>query len=175
MENIEIFFTSRSRLKKPKTKNVSSVVRSGSQIADHGGGSPWRHTKTGYRADLDMVLRSGWEANVARVFRCYEIDFAFEPHVFTFPIKRGTRSYTPDFFLSKTNEWVEVKGYFDEKSRIKLKRFKKYYPEEFAKMTLIIGSSKQSLEICNNLEVEHILYPHISKFYRAKIPNWEGS
>ena len=175
MEHIEIFFTSRSRLKKPKIKNLSPTGQLASRIADHGGGSPWRHTKTGYREDLDMVLRSGWEANVARVFRSYEIEFLFEPHVFSFPIKRGTRSYTPDFFLVKSNEWIEVKGYFDEKSRIKLKRFKKYYPEEFAKMTLIIGSSKQSLEICKMLDVEYVLYPDISKFYKSKIPNWEGS
>lgn len=175
MENIEIFFTSRSRLQKPKIKSDKLKTSAESSISSHGGGSPWRHTKTGYREDLDMVFRSGWEANIARVFNAYQIDFTFEPHVFTFPIKRGTRSYTPDFFLVKTNEWIEVKGYFDDKSRIKLKRFKKYYPEEFAKMTLIIGSSKQSLEICKSLEVDFLLYPDISKIYKKVIPYWEGS
>lgn len=143
-------------------------------MASHGGGSPWRHTKTGYRADLDGVYRSAWEANLARVLMSYDITFEFEPYVFTFPIKRGTRSYTPDFLLTKTSEWIEVKGYFDDKSRIKLKRFKKYYPEEFSRLTLIIGGSRKAVEICETLEVPFLLYADLAKTYRDVIRNWEG-
>lgn len=48
-------------------------------------------------------------------------------------IKRGVRSYLPDFEVSQVDGsryWVEVKGYMDAKSKTKIKRFNKYYPEE---------------------------------------------
>ena len=66
----------------------------------------------------------------------YKIDFEFEPKVFTFPIKRGTKGYTPDLYIEETKEWIEIKGYLDDKSKLKLKRFKKYYPEEFRKTNI---------------------------------------
>ena len=57
-----------------------------------------------------------------------------EPSTFWFEnIKRGVRSYLPDFRVwnvDGTHYWVEVKGYMDSKSKTKIKRFKKYYPNE---------------------------------------------
>lgn len=65
-------------------------------------------------------------------------DFEHEPHVFWFlEIKRGIRCYLPDFRVDNvdgSHHWVEVKGYMDSKSSTKIKRFRKYYPEE----TLIV-------------------------------------
>ena len=61
-------------------------------------------------------------------------DFEHEPRCFWFlSIKRGIRSYLPDFRvdnLDDTHHYVEVKGYMDSKSATKIKRFRKYYPEE---------------------------------------------
>lgn len=61
-------------------------------------------------------------------------DFKHEPQTFWFTeIKRGVRSYLPDFKVINTDNshyWVEVKGYMDAKSLTKIKRFKKYYPQE---------------------------------------------
>ncbi len=61
-------------------------------------------------------------------------DFEHEPRVFWFlEIKRGIRCYLPDFRvdnLDGSHFWVEVKGYMDSKSATKIKRFRKYYPEE---------------------------------------------
>lgn len=139
------------------------------------GGNAYRHTRTGYRADLGLVLRSSWEANVARVLTSYGIPFQFEPVVFTYPIKRGNKAYTPDFFLPATQEWIEVKGYFDDNSRIKMKRFKKYYPDEWAKLTMIISkSSKAARELCAELEVPVLFYQDIVKVFKDRISNWEG-
>ena len=64
-------------------------------------GNAYQHTKTGFREDLGLTLRSNWEANFARLALIYKIDFEFEPKVFTYPIKRGTKSYTPDFYFNK--------------------------------------------------------------------------
>ncbi len=61
-------------------------------------------------------------------------DFEHEPRVFWFlEIKRGIRCYLPDFRVDNLDgscEWHEVKGYMDSKSATKIKRFRKYYPEE---------------------------------------------
>jgi len=58
----------------------------------------------------------------------------YEPETFWFlEIKRGVRSYKPDFKITRldgTHYWLEVKGYMDKKSNTKIKRFRKYYPNE---------------------------------------------
>lgn len=61
-------------------------------------------------------------------------DWEYEPKTFWFEsIKRGVRSYKPDFLVTEldgSHWWAEVKGYMDPRSKTKLKRFSKYYPEE---------------------------------------------
>lgn len=84
----------------------------------------------GRRKDLkDRYFRSAAEANYARWLNMQDIEWTYETKTFTFPVKRGTVSYTPDFYLVETDEWHEVKGWMDPKSITRLKRMKKYYPE----------------------------------------------
>ena len=98
------------------------------------------------------------------------------PKIFPFPIKRGTRAYTPDFFLVRNNEWIEIKGYLDDKSKIKLKRFKRYYPDEFAKLTCVISKySNEAKNFMAEIEVSKIVfYEDIRDYYSPYIINWEG-
>jgi predicted nuclease of restriction endonuclease-like RecB superfamily len=60
-------------------------------------------------------------------------EWFYEPDEFWFEsIKRGVRSYKPDFKLIYNDGrevYVEAKGYWDSKSLTKIKRFKKYYPK----------------------------------------------
>lgn len=141
-----------------------------------GKGNPYSHTKSGYRADIGINVRSGWEANILRVLKSYDIPFEFEPTVFTYPVKRGNKAYTPDIYLNATEEWIEVKGYLDKNSEIKLKRFKKYYPDDFAVLTMIIGkSSKKARNFCEELGVPTILYyEEIGRLFKSRIETWEG-
>lgn len=82
-------------------------------------------------------MRSGWEINYAWYLEWlrkkaeikkweYEVDtFWFEA------IKRGVRSYKPDFkvfLLDGSIEYHEVKGWMDAKSKTKIQRMAKYYP-----------------------------------------------
>src|SRR3990167_6016438 len=72
-----------------------------------------------------------------------KIEWDYECKTFWFEkIKRGVRSYTPDFYLKSENEYHEVKGWMDTRSITKLKRMKKYYPE--VKMVVIDGKWFQS-------------------------------
>ena len=86
-----------------------------------------------------VYFRSRWEANYGRFLEFLKQngqikEWEHEPQTFWFEkIKRGVRSYLPDFKVTKndgTHYWVEVKGYMDKRSQTKIKRFLKYYPEE---------------------------------------------
>lgn len=92
----------------------------------------------GKREDLNnKYFRSMWEANWARylnwlIERGSILRWEYEPETFEFPVKRGSRFYTPDFKVFNSDgscEFHEVKGWMDQKSVTKLKRMEKYYPE----------------------------------------------
>ena len=82
-------------------------------------------------------------------------DWKHEPKCFWFEnIKRGVRSYLPDFCIihnNGTEEWSEVKGFYDSKSQTKMKRMAKYYPEVNIRL---VGSDwfKQNLKSCKALQ-----------------------
>lgn len=177
------FFLERSRFKKhpnfSKIKNDyidAEIMNADSQKAIATKGNAYKHTKSGYRADLGMSFRSNWEANFARILNAYDIKFDFEPVIFSYPIKRGTKGYTPDFYIQKNSEWIELKGYLDEKSKIKLKRFKRYYEEDFNKLTFIISKySTSAKKFASEIGIPNIVfYEDIKSFYADKIPYWEG-
>ena len=86
-----------------------------------------------------ICFKSGWEVNFAIFLQFlkekYQIqEWLYEPETFWYNnIKRGVRSYKPDFKIIRndgSHYWAEVKGYMDAKSNTKIKRFRKYYPEE---------------------------------------------
>jgi hypothetical protein len=86
-----------------------------------------------------IFFRSDWEYKFALHLQSLKSlgaiqDWDHEPQTFWFnAIKRGVRSYLPDFKVTNLDgSWyfVEVKGYMDAKSRTKIKRFRKYYPDE---------------------------------------------
>jgi len=112
----------------------------------------------GRRADIDNIyFRSSWEANYARYLNFLKskgniYKWEFEPDTFWFEkIKRGVRSYLPDFKIWETEAstpyYVEIKGWMDDKSKTKLKRMKKYYPH----VRIYVVEKKQYTEIKNKL------------------------
>ena len=95
--------------------------------------------KGGYREDLKQYFRSKFEANVARYYKYIGKLYIYEHREFEFKgIRRGSRFYKPDFYLPAPNRWIEVKGWFRKTDKTKLRRFKKYYPEEFARLKFVI-------------------------------------
>ncbi len=84
-----------------------------------------------------MFFRSRWEANYGHYLQFLlehgEIkEWQHEPKTFWFEkIRRGVTNYKPDFrVVEKTGRevFVEVKGFFDRKSKTKLKRMRIYHP-----------------------------------------------
>lgn len=96
--------------------------------------------------------------------------------MFTFPIKRGTKAYTPDFYFTNLDQWIEIKGYLDNKSKIKIKRFKRYYPIEFEKFTMIISRySSEAKEFVEEMQVPNVVfYEDMKDFYSKIVYKWEG-
>lgn len=101
----------------------------------------YSHCKQGWKTvgRRKCYFRSDWEYQFCLaldLLKCKgEIrDWEYEPKTFWFlEIKRGVRSYKPDFRVTRNDGsqyWIEVKGHMDDKSKTKLKRFKKYYPNE---------------------------------------------
>ena len=98
-------------------------------------------SKKGWKtiAGRKIYFNSKAESNYARYLEHLKQqnqikEWEYEPQTFWFlAIKRGVRSYLPDFKITEHSGrtvWIEVKGYMDSKSQTKIKRFKKYYPDE---------------------------------------------
>jgi len=138
----------------------------------------------GYREDLKQYFRSRWEANMGRYYNFVGVKWIYEQQEFEFcRIKRGSRFYRPDFYLPEQNRFIEVKGWFRPEDKTKLRRFKKYYPEEFVKLRFIIpdkyARSKANGEmikfLCDDLGIDFndiISYKEIEEQGKL-IPGWE--
>lgn len=108
-----------------------------------------KHTsgKGGTRQDLGIYVRSSWEANYARylnflVDRGQIESWRYEPKTFEFPVKRGSRFYTPDFEVTERGGRIvyhEVKGYMDQRSATKLRRMETHFPEV---VVVVIGGDE---------------------------------
>jgi hypothetical protein len=107
------------------------------------GRSPMSKFRGGYKPHLGVSVRSGWENNVLLWLNHEGIKWEYEPEVFYFSeVKRGTKGYTPDIWLPKEKVWIEVKGYMSSVDKTKIKRFKKYYPDQFKKLQAITKNDK---------------------------------
>lgn len=88
--------------------------------------------------DRKYYLKSSWELSYAKYLDSELANgtikwWEYEPDTFWFErIKRGVRSYTPDFKVEHLDgkvEYHEVKGYLDSKSKTKLNRMRIYHPD----------------------------------------------
>lgn len=130
-------------------KNETASMRSGrikkmmETKIERGNLVPQRHKvswKSGWHeiGGKKIYLRSQWEVEYAHYLEFLKkgkqiIGWEYEPDVFWFEkIRRGVRSYTPDFKITNndgTIEYHEVKGWMDDRSKTKIKRMAKYHPE----------------------------------------------
>lgn len=99
----------------------------------------YSRTKSGKRKDLgNQYFRSSWEANIARILDYENIEWKYEYKRFYFEDEsNNVLSYQPDFYLPQFNKWIEVKGWFDEKSKIRIDKFEKEYENEYNNLIII--------------------------------------
>lgn len=140
-----------------------------------------KRTNIGKRKDLNKFFRSSWEANLARYLRSTNQAWEYEPKVFTFAgVKHGTVSYCPDFRLIQgtavnADQWIEVKGFMDGKSKTQIRRFKKNFPEEFKRLRAVVGSpNTAAAKFFASMDVPiFAFYNELNKQCRNTIPGWE--
>lgn len=69
--------------------------------------------------NVEFTVRGSWELNVAK--RLNELGILWiKNQRIPYIINGVTKQYNPDFYLPLTNEFVEVKGWFKDKDRIKM-------------------------------------------------------
>ena len=155
------------REKMSKAMKASSAHKASVEKRVRAGGfkAPPFGYRSGHRDDIGIFVRSSWEANYARYLNFLKqrgevISWSYEPKRFYFNnIKRGTRSYLPDFkvlYSDGRQVWEEVKSYWTQVAKTAVKRFRKYYPEE----TLVI--------------IDKDRYREIEAEFSSQIPKWEG-
>lgn len=86
-----------------------------------------RSSGQGYRKDLKKIVRSSWEANIARILNYKEIDWEYEKEFFA--LENSSSTYTPDFFL-QGDRIIEIKGLWDDRSIKKIVGFTKKYSDK---------------------------------------------
>lgn len=159
-------------------KMLETRKANGNWVPQMRGAAMYSRAKSGKRADMDnMFFRSRTEANYARVLKHKGIKFEYEPKTFWFEgIKKGTRAYIPDFYLPDTDKWHEFKGWLDDKSLVKFKRMKKYHPDVFTKMVIIMErltpKNLEKLLACGFTRDQVVDFSPLAKQYKD-IPNWE--
>lgn len=105
----------------------------------------------GKRKDIDFYVRSSWEANIARLLKFLNINFSYETK--TFELENGKYHYRPDFKIEEN--YLEVKGWWDDKSKLLKELMKKEYPEIY----IIYISEKE--------------YKLLQEEFKDKIKGWE--
>lgn len=145
-------------MKIAKTKSINGTTASERKNVTWKGG--WREIG-GYK----KYYRSRWEANYARFLQWLKEtgkikDWKHEPKTFWFEgIKRGCVSYLPDFWVEELNgddSFHEVKGWMDDRSKTKINRMAKYYPN----ILLVVIAAKE--------------YKSIEDNFSRMIVDWEG-
>ena len=131
--------------------------------------------KKGFAKDLGVSMRSGWEKNFARYLNAEKIIWEFEPKLFIFDgVKKGNLSYLPDFYLPKDDIWIEVKGFLRPQDKIKIRRFQRFFPEEFKKLQVVINSKNSKVyEFYHNMGIKVFVFYGDLKKQKNAIPGWE--
>lgn len=115
--------------------------------------------KEGFRKDLGVEFRSSWEANVARVLNYKGIEWNYETEIYDLDlsktrVKMDSARYIPDFIL-KNGTIIEIKGFWDSRSKLKNSLFRDQYPDK------------------NILTIDSDIYRCIAQKYKDIIPDWE--
>ena len=84
----------------------------------------------------EIKFRSMLEANYAKYLDDNKIKWEYEPTTFNL----GNCTYTPDFFLSDSGEYIETKGYWRQDAKEKFNLFRKLYSS--INIRVIIGKGK---------------------------------
>jgi len=112
--------------------------------------------KCGFREDVGHYVRSGWEANFARLLKFLKREYEYEPKRFVIETDgEVVTTYLPDFYLVDLDRYIEIKGWWYPGDLRKVELFQEAYPD--------IG-----LDI-----IERADYKRLKSKFSKLVPNWE--
>lgn len=88
-----------------------------------------RTSLTSKQVGLKYGFRSGLESRVAEELKQRQIVFSYEETKLKYLKPAKIHTYTPDFYLSKQNIFVETKGLFTSADRQKMRLVKEQHPD----------------------------------------------
>jgi hypothetical protein len=80
--------------------------------------------------DEEFLVRGTWELNVAKQLNAQNILWTRDKKIEFLDLNGNQHTYTPDFYLPKTDEYIEVKGLFPEADKQKMDLVKEQHPEK---------------------------------------------
>jgi hypothetical protein len=109
---------------------------------------PRKHPRFGTKASngkkiqyKNNYMRSNWEVLYAKYLDKNNIKWLYESKTFDL----GNTTYTPDFYLPETNEYIEIKGWWRDIFKIKFNIFKRQYSQ--IKIKVLMKPELQKLGI----------------------------
>jgi hypothetical protein len=79
----------------------------------------------------DICFRSSWELAFAKFLDNTRIKWLYESKTFPIKLNNGVdATYTPDFYLTETNEYIEIKGWWRDIAKEKYECFLKQHNEK---------------------------------------------
>jgi len=86
-----------------------------------------------------------WDRKYAQYLDLNNIKYYYENKYFELILNNKNVTYTPDFYLPNTNEYIEIKGYWKGDAKEKFEAFKLQYPE--IKINLLMNLDLKQLNI----------------------------
>jgi len=151
----------------------------------------YARTKKGVRKDIHPTysFRSATEANFARILEYHGIPWKYEERAFTFTgYKTRPHVYVMDFEITgkarkKKKDLIEgldlgyyeIKGYMHARSRNKLRRLRKQYPEDVERTCVVVYNKykKADMEFCDKQGFRYLTFDALRAHYEPLIPTWE--
>ncbi len=93
----------------------------------------------------EIKLNGSYEYNYVIYLDIHNIKWYYEPQAFPLILNNKDTTYTPDFYLLETDEYIEVKGRWRDDSKEKYELFIKTYPN--IKIILLMKQDLKNLGI----------------------------
>tara|TARA_Y100000034_G_scaffold133546_1_gene199276 strand:- start:2886 stop:3701 length:816 start_codon:yes stop_codon:yes gene_type:complete len=96
--------------------------------------------KGGFKPDIGHYVRSTYEHYFAQQLQSQGIRYFYEPKTFDIVVDGEQTTYTPDFYISQEDRWIEIKNTYNATNlgfTKKFAAFQEQYPDE--DVELIIG------------------------------------
>ena len=100
-------------------------------------------------------LRSTYETRTAIKLDQLGVQWFYEPKIFNICINGNNTTYRPDFYLPEYDIWWEVKGWFRDQAKTKIKNFNLQYPNEL--LYILFDEDIKKLELLPNFDEYAIL------------------